>query len=196
MPNPNVVLDGNSLCVELYGVRSIADYIPRASAQAITLTNVALAGASTTQLIPVAAAKVDALKTVEGPNVLIFWEGSNDLYYGLTPEAAYANLRTYLIARRAAGWKVAVMSLLPRWNSETPATFEASRQYVNYMLRRYWLDYADALIDVGADHIMGETQTIWNAQWYQSFDHTHLAEGGSQRIGHLVAAGIQPLLRA
>lgn len=192
---PNVVMDGNSLCSEMYGVRAVTVYLPLASATAVTITNVCVPGASTPQLAANAPTRVDTKLQSSAINVLVFWEGTNDLYYGATPEVAYANLKTYLLARRAAGWKVAVLTLLPRWSAGVPSDFEASRQYVNYMLRRYWLDYADALIDVGADSIMGQPDTIWNAQWYQAYDNTHLAEAGSHRIGRIVAEQIQALLR-
>lgn len=191
----NVVVDGNSLCTSMYGVRAMTFYLSKASARDIQLTNICVGGATTPQLATGASSRVDSRLLPGAVNVLVFWEGSNDLYFGATPEAAYANLRSYAQARRAAGWRVAILTLLPRWNPETPADFEASRQYVNYMLRVNWADYADALIDVGADHVMGQRDTIWSSQWYQAFDHTHLAEGGSQRIGKIVGLELQPLLR-
>lgn len=191
----NVVVDGNSLSKSLYGVREMPEYIPPASAAPMTLTNVARLSATTTELIQDAIWKVDPLLVNGANNVLVFWEGTNDLYFGVTPEQTYLNIKTYVNARRAAGWKVAVLTLLPRHSRDVPANFEESRQYVNHMLRTHWLTFAHTLIDVGADHIMGDPDTIWNANWYQAVDNTHLAEPGSQRIGKLIGIELQPLFR-
>jgi lysophospholipase L1-like esterase len=189
---PSVVVDGNSLSASINGVPAMPWFLEHLSKAPIRVTNLAVPGASTAQLLK---RNVDAQLQPDAQNILVLWEGTNDLYYGLTAEQAYANLRRYAEARKQAGWTVVIVTLLPRGDDKTPAYFEVDRQAVNAQLRKDWRSYADLLVDVGADPIMGDPTRVHDPYWYQT-DRTHLTHASSYRIGQLIAEALQGLLRS
>jgi lysophospholipase L1-like esterase len=87
----------------------------------------------------------DALKVSGAYNVLSVLIGANDMAGGSA--ATYlSNLATYLDARRAAGWIVALCTVLPR-NEASAAGFEAKRQTANATLRTWPGTHCDAIVD-------------------------------------------------
>jgi len=114
-------------------------------------------------------------------DILIGWEGTNDLYYGASATTAYNNLVTYYTARRAAGFKVIVTTLLPRSNAGTPGSFEADRQTVNTNLRNNWASFGDALADVGADANMGDAGDELDLTYYDA-DKVHPNQTGNDYL--------------
>ena len=71
--------------------------------------------------------------------------GGGDFREGLTAADVYQSLRTYCLARRAAGFRVVVLSVLP---CNDPVTFEAARLAYNALLRDTWPEFADGLADI------------------------------------------------
>ena len=145
------------------------------------IDNVAVAGKTTAQLITDALTKVDPLFVSGKRNIVIFWEGTNDLGNNHDPTTTYNNIVTYCNARRAAGFKVIVLTIIAR---NVNAQFEADRLMVNANLRANWTTFADGLVDVGAD---SRFQNPLDGNIYT--DGTHLTTLGNQAIAQLVATG-------
>jgi lysophospholipase L1-like esterase len=183
-PAMTVVLafDGNSL-VAGYGVGEESSFAALATLDALqppraVYHNFSVSGQTTEQMNADAAREVDAkIDPTLGPNVLVVWEGTNDLYFGATADEAYEHLARYCRERRAAGWKVVLLTILPRGGPGTPADFEQRRQAVNARLRLNWPEFADGLADVAADPALGSL----NAVYY--LDGVHI-----NNVGHIVVA--------
>jgi len=111
---------------------------------------------------------------------LVVWAGANDLATGRTATQCYNDLVAYCQARQAAGWNVAVLTILPRADG-----IEVLRAPVNTNIRANWATFADAVVDVAADSRIGDTGDNVLPYYY---DGTHLTASGEQIIADLVNA--------
>lgn len=166
------------------------------------LYNVAIGGQTMATMIATGPSIVDPkLKRNGAPQITPTWGGTNDLYFGATAATTYSRIAAYCAARKAAGWKVIVLSILPRTNSGTPVTFEADRQTVNASLladfptatgeTNIWTgaSYADALVNVGADTTIGLAGQTTNTTYY--LDLVHLTTAGYAIVASYVQKAIQ-----
>ena len=85
-------------------------------------------------------------------NICVVMAGGGDLSAGGDPQTILDALRAYCAARRAAGFEVVVLTLLPR---SEPVGFDAARAVYDDMLRAQWPTFADGLADVAADPRIG-----------------------------------------
>jgi hypothetical protein len=69
-------------------------------------------------------------------------------------------------ARRNAGFKVIVSTILPRSQAGLASTFETDRQMVNTLIRDNWQSFADGLSDIGANPIIGDSGDELNKAYY------------------------------
>jgi len=102
-------------------------------------------------------------------NLCIVQAGAGDIVAGSEPAPIHDDLSAYCLARRAAGFRVVVVTLLPRsWMDG----FEADRQAFNELVRQNWTQYADGLADIAADDRIGEAFDNLD-QTYYTPDATH-----------------------
>lgn len=135
----------------------------------ISVVNIGAVGYTIASLTAEVAAKIDVLyDSRKGVNVLVVWIGTNDLYNGGTPATIYSNLVTYCQARKAVGFKVVVVTMLPRSDAGIPGSFAADRLTFNANVRANYLTFADALADVAADSRIGDTGDELDLTYYQS----------------------------
>jgi lysophospholipase L1-like esterase len=125
---------------------------------------------------------------VTGYDIVVVWEGTNDLFAGSTPAQAEANLAILCGAFQAQGFQVIVCTVLPR----VPAgSFtEAERLATNVLLNANYLTYADAIADVAADALMGNEHDNEDLTYYTA-DQIHPNDAGMLR---LVTEWIQPAI--
>ena len=116
-------------------------------------------------------------------DVCLVQAGGGDFRQGRTASDVYDSLQTYCLARRAAGFRVLVLTILP---SERPDTFEATRLAYNAMLRDGWDTFADGLVDVAADNRIGDTGDEMDGQFYLE-DQLHLTNAGSAVMASVAA---------
>jgi hypothetical protein len=110
-----------------------------------------------------AASDIDALVPFlpAGQTVVsVGWEMSNDFAYGASASAAYQHVRTYGLARRAAGMKHVVGTCLPR------SGMEDRRAPANDSVRTFFRSFADGLADVASDPNMGQDGQNTNTTYY------------------------------
>lgn len=141
---------------------------------------------STISNLNLRAAQVDAMlppynKRAGRKFILSVLIGTNDLasYPGGTA-AWLAALATYLDARRAAGWLVAIGTILPC----TTTGFNAARNTANTTLRTWTGVHCDAIFDFAADATMGPDSVApdggaYNATYYSDGKHPTAA-------GHII----------
>ena len=191
-----VVFDGCSLVADA-GVAT-ADGMPEQVMSLLPsdlqLRNLGVAGQTTQQMAADAASQVDPLYCkARAENVLVVWEGTNDLIYGVSPRfdsaQAYRHLADYCRARRRAGFTVVICSVLPR---AAGADFAAARRDLNARLRRGWPQFADAIADVGADMTIGPEGAQWDRTYYR--DGVHLTPAGYAIVARHVATAVKSVL--
>lgn len=125
-------------------------------------------------------------------NILVLWGGTNDLRFGASADEVYSRIESYARARRATGYRVLVLTILPRSNSTTPEGFEIQRQALNARLRASWRDFADMLIDVAADPRIGDAGDELDARYFT--DRLHMTPLGYSLIAAHVAESLKALL--
>lgn len=184
----NIVIDGNSIALVDYGptTRACEAAVIAAGLTQYDFINMARNGYQTTQLITDAPLRVDKLyeSALIGKNIVIIWEGSNDIAAGKTDTQAYANIKQYGTDRKAAGWKVIVATILPRTQaSSANANQETYRLSVNSMIRTAKTNgetWIDAVADVASDATMGALASAANASYYTGG--LHPTELGNQLL--------------
>src|SRR5712692_1424298 len=149
--------------------------------------NFGVSGQTTLTMLANAHAQIDPLFNPKfNVNVVVAWEGTNHLYFGATGQQAYQSLVQYCLGRRAAGFRVLILTVLPRGNPGVPVTFETDRNFVNTALRTNWPQFADGLVDVAADP---RFQDVTNGTYY-SWDQVHLNDTGYQIVAQQVGAAV------
>lgn len=185
-----VIYDGNSLTFGLQstGGNNYPTYAQGILGSSYLGYNTGVTSQTTAQMISDAAVQIDLERdaVLWSDQIVVCWEGTNDLYFGASAATAYSNIVTYCQARQAAGFKVVVGTILPRSNVGTPVTFETDRQTVNTNIRNNWATFADGLADIAADSRIGDAGDETNTTYY-SADLVHLNNTGYQIVGEIVA---------
>jgi hypothetical protein len=144
----------------------------------------ASAGARVDDMLLEAPYEVDARFQPEADlNVCLVLAGGGDFRAGATAASMYQSVRTYCEQRRAAGFRVIVLTVLPCHRTDT---FEVTRLAFNAMLRDGWRDFADGLADIGADPRIGDTGDEYDAQFYR-VDQLHLTAAGNAVMAGVAA---------
>ncbi len=155
--------------------------------------NLGHSGETTPQMAAEAATLVDVQADATRP-ILVMWEGTNDLESGgATPDAAYQHLRDYCAARRAAGFRVVLLSILPVWAPgwNAPLPYNSTKQLpTNELLRAHWSEFADRFVDVGAlPQFQSDDKTYYNV------DGLHLTDAGYAVIASVVAPTLREFVQ-
>jgi len=177
---PNIVFDGDSMTVGTGGGPaggggpSFSNY-PRLATDGMagaTVNNFGVGGQTVLSMSGDAATQIDPLIDTARLNIVALLGGTNDIKLGAASSTtAYNRIVAYCTARRAAGWKVVVGTILPRDPTDAGANFETDRQAVNTSIRANWATFADALADVGADATIGAAGAQTNTVYYSDLIH-------------------------
>lgn len=196
----DTVHDGDSLTIGGEGVTAYPDLLPALcladKGLVMEITNVAVAGDNIAALIARAAA-TDAYFDLYH-HILVVFVGVNDLRYTYrTKEAVYTDLKSYCTARKATGWYVYVLTLLPQNNGSVPvnANYESDRQWYNTQIKTdLYPSIINGYIDVASDVNIG-LSGCENDTTYYNADKIHLVQGGQDYLSTLVYAGIKDHLQ-
>lgn len=188
-----VLCDGNSLTAGL-GHVSAEDAYPGQLSRILgdcsgnmSVKNLGNGGQTTLDMLARAPTQIDPLLDRKFDlNVVVAWEGTNQLKLGSSRDDAYQALVQYCQARRAAGFRVIILTILPRSNNDVPDSFAASRDYVNHALRENWQTFADGLVDVAADSRFND---VTDPTYYLD-DGIHLNEFAYRIIAEKVVVAI------
>ncbi len=151
------------------------------------------------------AAAVDSHLSGSLPNILVVWECSNELAENpgvTTATSTEAAFKAYCLARRAAGWKVIVLTVLPRQLQPTMrGDDEAARQTINTWMRANWPSFSDGEADVAADARIGYPGTEANGTYYYNpgsglDQYVHLVDAGYAIVANYVAQAVSRLTAA
>lgn len=185
-----IVFDGNSMTDPVTSIYP-KNTVSLLGTQWATL-NFGISGQTTAQMIADAVGQLDyCYETSYIKSVLVCWEGTNDLKLGANATTAYNNLVTYCQARQAAGYKVVILTILPRSDAGTPADFNTSRATVNTNIRNNFATFADVVADVAANTNIGEDGDSENATYY--VDKVHMTAAGYNIVAGIVATAVNML---
>lgn len=124
-------------------------------------------------------------------NIEVVWLGSNDLASGIgsnfVVNDTFNSLANYCQARRVAGFKVIIMTILPR----TTSGFNTLRNQLNPLITANYTSFADGLADVAANTTIGEDGDAADTTYYS--DGTHLTGTANQIVADIVAPAIRAL---
>jgi lysophospholipase L1-like esterase len=140
----------------------------------------AFAGSTVATLVS-RAALVDAVipESLDGRKfILSVMIGRND--FAMDQATWLASLADYLDARRAAGWKVVLCTILP----STISGFNAWRNTLNDTLRTWVGIHCDALCDTAADATMGVDSAASDVALYG--DGTHPTAAGQANLEAII----------
>lgn len=202
VPTHNVMVDGNSLAVGYITSDDKVTMWTGAKAAGIGaegFINVATSGLETLGMTSRAVGLVDSLLNPAVPSkrrILMVWEITNDLAnLAQTDTAAYANIKAYCQARKAAGWRIILATCLPRTAAGINTNFETYRLSVNTMINANAISegWADAIANIGADATIGVTGASNNTTYYLS-DKTHLNSAGHNIASGYIASALTAIL--
>lgn len=134
------------------------------------------------------------LSVLVGANDLTTYAGGSDT---IAANNYLTDLAAYCDARRAAGWKVVICTILPHTTAinsgVTDATNNTRRAIVNSSIRSSWVGvHADALADLGGDATMGADTAAVNTSLYADGYHP-TSTGHTTYIVPLVQAAVAAL---
>ena len=187
----NVVVEGDSITAGIGATRFDRSWTPMllasySAGEVAGLSNVATSGDDLPQMLAEAPLEVDPRFLKGRTNIAVLFGGTNDINNVVAPDpqAVFGNYKAWCDARRARGFKVVAVTILPRVMRANP-NGEADRQAVNRLIRARWPAFADALVDIGSDPLMGQAGQYASA-YYR--DGVHPADSGHARI----AAAMKP----
>jgi hypothetical protein len=118
-----------------------------------------------------AATTIDPLYAASrSKNIVVVYDGVNDLYYGANAAETFARMVTFGQARRHVGWKVVMLTLLPNINMRAGEDYENERQGINANIRTNLASSADALADIGGDPTIGTVVGAKNPDYYANIN--------------------------
>lgn len=160
--------------------------------QALGFEKVAVGGQTTADMLAHFSARVLPHKSPHAVNVVVAWEGTNDLFFGADEWEAIARIIRYAEFARSNGFKVVSGTMLPRSETALPASFEARRQNYNATIRKLTPGVLDAVIDFGADSVIGAPGAQANPTWF--CDGVHQTQVGAALYGYIAAPVIGPIV--
>ena len=181
---PTVVYVGDSLTAGEKGTYPYTHYISLRPlrGKAWTSFNIGISGKRLTEM------EADANHTLNmmrgfGLNVAVIWGGTNDLagHHG-TPAEIFAVLSDFARSERKLGFKVFVVTMISREGSDR------DKDAYNALIRANWASFADGLIDLAAEPLLGADGAFRNPLF--SGDGVHLADKGYALVGALAQGAI------
>jgi lysophospholipase L1-like esterase len=190
-PMPLVLFVGNSLTAGVGASAPEMAYPAQTMRLLGAMTpwqNLGHPGESTPQMSAEASTLVDPQFDAALPPLVVMWEGTNDLFAGTSGPDAYQHIADYCAGRRAVGFRVMALTVLPMLNG-TVADLSDRRNEANALLRANWTEFADAIVDVGADSALqdGADSTVFLE------DQVHLTDTGYAVVATDVAHAIGAL---
>jgi len=196
----NLVFEGDSLTAALSS--SYPEYLRQllAGSYVTKVSNLGQGGEGISQILDSAETNaIDAcIDSRFTKNIAVLWIGTNSLP-GTDVEteiaALLAGTDTWCSGRLAAGFDhCVVLSLTPSANLAQGANHEEARLAYNVLLRSNYTEFADALVDIGADPIMGDyAQANSGPNFYYDSSKVHHSRGGWEIIASLVNTAILEL---
>lgn len=165
----NIVCDGNSLTVGQDSTQGLSYPIQLSNLLGTNfiVTNKGVGGQTTQQMSADYAADIAPLYSLSlyHKNILVIWEGRNDLTSNeITSTQAYNNLKSLADLGKATGYSIVMVTLLPSWTTppykgDSTVTgynlLDTDRLAVNTLIRNNSLSENWTLADIASDTRIG-----------------------------------------
>ncbi len=202
--------DGNSLMAGVGGNSLTYQLENRAPMLGAVINNYGVPGQTTLDMIS-DASTTDAGWVAGKPNVLLLWEGSNNICnIGRSAAQSVADMGTYIAARQAVHpWKIVLLTCLPRQtnNGQAQTTSQSLEldQYNTLLRANYRAIGAHVLVDVRqsgspfnmADYNMAtfNNMATANGLWAsgETDNHIHLSTAGYSVVADYIVQGLRRL---
>jgi lysophospholipase L1-like esterase len=181
-----IALDGDSITCGAKGIPSWPQTLAAADSNYVTINH----GVGAQNLVSMIAdsEKVDASYQADLTNILVVFAGTNDIVFnGHTGALAYQHFANYCSARKAKGWKVVCVTMLPR----AGAGEETQRQSFNNLIRANYLTIGDALADVETLPMGAANQHL--STTYFNADQIHPNNTGHAALATLIGGAVNSL---
>jgi len=176
MANAQIVFEGDSRSNADPWTAAVYNHIEPRFGLTLGYAVFAVSGGTFTTLADHAAA-VDATLIPDVANILVVWIGVNHWssggLYGMTAEQMHTALASYCGDRKTAGWYVVVCTEISASESYLSG-WDAKYKAYNTLIRANYTDYADRLIDFGANPILSDWST-YGSQYYWDNVHPNVA---------------------
>lgn len=197
----SIIVDGNSI-VEGFPLMTngYAKYIQQDLN--IPVINMGIGGFSTKELIAIGD-RIDTIQSKDSSYVLILDEGRNDIYKGCSGITAYQHYIDYCLARKQANPNIKIIVCIPTPSLYVnPAEIAILRAALiddftktsdsAVYTKGNFMDYADILIDLQANPLIGYSTAYYDRLYY--IDEVHMTEVGNQIRASEIEKGIKLLL--
>ncbi len=144
--------------------------------------NFGVSGQTLVQAAADAITQYDGFTGIWASSTCVIWAGTNDWDAGATYANTYNTLTSFIAARKAAGYRVIVLTMIKRGTSGAMETWRAG---YNALINANTAG-ADVVIDVGADAAFDD---VTDAIYYQG-DQVHITAAGATVVAALVTAAI------
>jgi lysophospholipase L1-like esterase len=192
--NSALVFDGDSLTQG--GVGGYAAYTTLvAPTETFDSFNVGQSGYCTDGMAQDAFTRVDPHVTKQGKrSIVVIWAGTNCLTNSMrSPDQTYSYLRSYADARRLAGFKVIVLTMISRTGTGYGgSTADSLKNSYNALLRANWRAFADEFVDFGATASALDADGAYSNTTY-FYDGIHLKDAGYAAVASSVTNAINRL---
>jgi lysophospholipase L1-like esterase len=161
--------------------------------ETFSIVNVAVSGRTLQQMQEASFLSVDkATSTKNRRNVVTIFGGTNNFFFGQTLEETYNSLLAYCAARRKAGLKVIVVTMMSRTGTGAGgATLDSFKNSYNTLIRANWSQFADGMADVAANANLGADGAYANTTYF--YDGIHPTTAGYAIIGPIIATAVNRL---
>lgn len=174
----NIVFEGDSITS---AGATFADYAALLIGPSIAYQKTAVGGSVIADLVSRATADDALISATRSPDVLFVFAGTNDINDGASAATATADLKSYCLARRAAGWKVIVATPISRITVDATIT-----DYTNAIIADS--SFYDVLCDFHADTRFDAGS--YSDTTYYSGDGVHPGAVGQAALGVIAKAAI------
>jgi lysophospholipase L1-like esterase len=94
-------------------------------------------------------------------SAVIIFAGTNDVSTGVPAATTSGEMRDFCTTSHAQGWKCLVGTMISRNGQDT------AKNALNAYFRQYWQLYADGLVDLAANPVMGADGAYASSTWFQ-----------------------------
>jgi hypothetical protein len=177
---PQIIFDGDSRSnLKRWDAEAI-------NSNLISRRHAGLSGQGTASMITRGTTYVDAYYKVDTVNTVVVWIGVNDS--AQTPQYIYDNIKTYCLARKAAGFKVLVCTEIDAQHAGSGNWHSTIYLALNVLLRADY-SFADGLADLGANVNLQDATNLT----YFNADKIHLTDAGYSVVAGIVLTGLQSI---
>ncbi len=186
---PTFFFDGDSMTAD---IPPQPDY-PEQFADLLSVTdryaNFAVVGSQVSGMEARALATYDAYYNPIRNNILLGWGGLNNLFDGQLGADIYAEYSAYCLERKNIGFKMVAFTL----PSCDPGLADLTQRLAyNALIRANYLSFADALVDLESNSLIGTPTAYLDTNYF--YDGVHMTVLGNSVVASMASTAVEPFI--